>query len=113
MKRDTLDINYLKELYYTKNMSLKEVSYEMDVSESTILRVMIAQGLERRDRKNEINVKDKINLKELKKLYYKKMYGMKRLAEYFKVSESSILNIMRANKLDRRSQTNHMRKRII
>lgn len=104
MKRDTVDIERLKQLYYEDELSIKEVSQILNVSYSLILRLMIKNNLERREAKQNYNMNDKIKLRTLKKMYYEEKMGIRKIANILGVSDSSILKFMIEHKLERRPQ---------
>lgn len=102
MKRDTVDIERLKQLYYKEELSIKEVSQILNVSYSLILRLMIKHNLERREAKQNYNMNDKIKLRTLKKMYYEEKMGIRKISKILGVSDSSILKFMIEHKLERR-----------
>ncbi|MFJ5713265.1 GIY-YIG nuclease family protein [Neobacillus sp. NPDC093127] len=92
-KRKPIDINIelLKNMYYNKNMSAREIATVLGTNNTTVLNHMKINSLIRRKRNCSLPDKtSKVSRELLEELYVNKRITRKELAKVFNVSEKTI-----------------------
>ena len=88
----------LNNLYWKKNLTLKEISKKLNVSYTTIGRLMDKFNIKRRSTSEaKLKGKYKPTKKELYDLYCNKKLDSKEIANKFKVGQTTILRWLKAN----------------